>query len=340
MDLTLKLSPDRNASVGVCIVTHNSATEVPACLQAIGDLQDATLELVIVDCDSGDGSLRAVEDHAPNGVNLTAIPLSANLGFAGGMNRAIRSTTASLILALNPDTRPTPDFLTQLVARMQGTENLRVGAVTGRLVRPTTNGAPLLDAAGMRLTMTWRHLDRGSNRPDDGQFDRLERVFGATGAATLYRREALEDVALDGEYFLEEFHSYREDAELCFRFQERGWDVLYEPTALAEHVRRNLPQKRRSMSALINYHSLKNRYLLRAYHQTFSNFVITGLPTLFRDVAILLYVALKERSSLPAYRWLWDRRRFILQRRRTIQDRKTTPNRRVNRWFFRQGQEI
>ena len=151
-----------------------------------------------------------------------------------------------------------------------------------------------------------------------------EQVFGATGAASLFRREALDDVAVDGEVFDPRFHSFREDAELCFRLRERGWEVLYEPAAVAEHRRFNLPERRSAMPAFVNFHSLKNRYLLRLYHQTGGNFVRTFFPTLVRDLAALGYVLLRERSSLAAYAWLWRHRRELLRRRRIIQGRRTS----------------
>jgi GT2 family glycosyltransferase len=207
--------------------------------------------------------------------------------------------------------------------------------VTGRLSRfRGSRGADLLDACGMRLTLSWRHLDRGSRRGDRGQFSAPQEVFGGTGAATLFRREALDDVAVDGDIFLPEFHSFREDAELAFRLRERGWKVVYEPLAVARHRRRVVPERRRRLTAEINRHSLKNRYLLRAYHQAGPNLLLTGLPALLRDVLILGYVLLLERSSLDAYRWLWRHRLEILDRRRAIQKRRTAPRWAVDRWFL------
>jgi hypothetical protein len=111
--------------------------------------------------------------------------------------------------------------------------------------------------------------------------------------------------------------------------------VLYEPTAVAVHARVNLPERRRQMSMAVNYHSLKNRYLLRCYHQSLSNFLMTFVPAMARDFAISTYVLLKERSSLAAYRWLWANRRRIFARRHVIQQRRLVPPREINRWFFR-----
>ena len=150
---------------------------------------------------------------------------------------------------------------------------------------------------------------------------------------TLWSRAALDDVAVGDHVFDAAFHSFREDAELCFRLRERGWEVIYEPRAVAEHRRRVLPERRRQLPPAVNYHSLKNRYLLRAYHQTPRSFRRTLVPTLARDLGALVYVVLFERTSLPAYVWLWRNRHEIRGRRRLVQGRRTVSAEEVERWF-------
>lgn len=318
--------------VAVCIVTHNSAADLPGCLEAVARLEHRPLEVVVVDCASSDDSLEAARGAAPPGLPFQAVGLGENAGFAGGMNAALELARSPFILTLNADARPAPDYVAKLLARAE-TPGMQVGAVTGRLVRPDGK----LDACGMRLTGNWRHLDRGSGEVDRGQWSVPDRVFGATGAASLFRRAALDDAAVDGEVFDPRFHSFREDAELCFRLRERGWEVLYEPTAIAGHRRWNLPERRSAMPATVNYHSLKNRYLLRLYHQTGGNLLRTLVPTLVRDLMALGYVLLRERSSLAAYAWIWRHRGEVLRRRRAIQARRTLPARELDRWFFQEG---
>ena len=326
------------AKVAICIVTHNSEGDLRGCLASIGALRFRALELVVVDCASGDGSVAVVTEHHPPDIPLVHRALSDNIGFAGGMNEALTRTRAPWVLTLNPDARPHPDYLSQLLERADDHPESRIGAVAGRLIRPQDGAeAGLLDACGMVLSPTWRHFDRGSGELAEGRWTRADRVFGATGAASLFSRQALDDIAIDGEVFLAEFHSFREDAELCFRLQERGWDVIYEPSALCEHRRHNLPTRRRQMPPHVNMHSLKNRYLLRLYHQGGVNLLLTGVPTLLRDLAALAYVLVLERSSLAAYRWLWQHRRKILSRRREIRARRTVEDSTINRWFFRRS---
>ena len=326
------------AEVAICLVTHDSAPDLAGCMAAIAALRPPPAEIALVDSGSRDGSLDEARRTAPHGIPLSATGHAANIGFAAGMNAAIAATRAAYVLTLNADARPRPDYLERLAARMEAHPELRVAAVAGRLVRPETPGAPrLLDACGMRLTSAWRHLDRGSGEPDRGQWALPDRVFGATGAASLFRRAALLDAAVDGEIFDPRFHSFREDAELCFRLRERGWEILYEPAAVAEHRRFNLPARRGAMPPAVNLHSLKNRYLLRIYHQTGRNLARTLLPTLGRDLGALAWVALRERSSLAAYAWLLRHRAELLARRRAIQGRRTRPAAELDAWFGRQG---
>ena len=326
--------------VAICIVTHNSAPDIPGCLEAIERLAYRPLEIILVDCDSRDGGLEIARGRAPREIPVQLVGLRENAGFAGGMNAALARTRAPFVLLLNADARPAPDYLTRLLQRVVAHPGLRVGAVTGRLVRMKGDGPRRLDACGMRLIPSWRHLDRGSGEVDRGQWSTAERVFGATGAASLFRRAALDDVAVEGEIFDSRFHSFREDAELCFRLRERGWEVLYEPAAVAEHRRFNVPERRSAMPAAVNYHSLKNRYLLRLYHQTRENLVRTLFPTLVRDLGALAWVLLRERSSFAAYTWLWRHREDLLRRRRLIQGRRTVPPEAIDLWFRSQGEPL
>lgn len=331
--------------VAVCIVTHDSAPDLPACLESVAALDHRPLEIVVVDCASQDGSAEAARRAAPAGIPIEVVPLGENLGFAGGMNEALRRTDAPFVLLLNADARPAPDYATRLLEAFTLPE--KVGGATGRLVRfPSSDsgaaraGEPTLDACGMRLALTWRHLDRGSGEPDRGQLSRRERVFGATGAASMFRREALDDVAVGGEVFDAMFHSFREDAELCFRLRGRRWEIVYEPAAVALHRRWNVPRTRSEMPPFVNFHSLKNRYLLRAYHQTWCDALVTFFPALARDLAALLYALLRERTSLAAYAWLWRNREAIRARSREIRGRRTASAWRVARWFLREGEPL
>lgn len=328
------------APVAVVVVTHRAAEDIAGCLASVAASQPQPLEVLVVDCASGDGTVDEAQSAGAelfDAARFRLIGLRENRGYTGGMNLGIEASRAPWILSLNADARPEVDFVALLLERAQTSS--RTGAVTGRLVRPGSEPRRL-DACGMRLLPSWRHLDRGSGEIDRGQYPRAAAVFGATGAASLFRRRALEDVAIDGQVFDEDFHSFREDAELCFRLQERGWQVLYEPRARATHRRTSTPERRSEMPAFVNRHAVKNRYLLRAYHQTLRNLFVTFVPTTLRELGIVIWIIVRERSSLGAYAWLWRNRRRIWERRRLIQSRRTVSPSILDTWFFHDEQPL
>ena len=121
--------------------------------------------------------------------------------------------------------------------------------------------------------------------------------------------------------FDSDFFLYREDADLSWRLQNLGWKCLYVPSAVAYHRRRSLPEPRRRMSPLVNFHSVKNRFLLRINNQSAADFAATLVPTLARDAVVLGACLTIERSSLPAFPWLWRNRSRLWAKRREIQEK-------------------
>ena len=132
---------------------------------------------------------------------------------------------------------------------------------SGRSVR-TWSPPPSSIRPGSMMTRDGRHFDRGAGIDDDGRFDTEEDVFGITGALALFRRGVLEASRVDGEVFDADFFAYREDADLAWRLQGFGYRARYVPRAVAYHRRSVTPERRRSLSPAVNYHSVKNRFLL------------------------------------------------------------------------------
>ena len=216
----------------------------------------------------------------------------------------------------------------------------RVGMAGGKLFRMDAEGRtvhkggyPVLDTTGIYFTPTQRHFDRGSQQPDRGQYDRRQLVFGISGAALLCTREMLEDIRYGNEYLDEDFFAYREDADLAWRAQLRGWRALYEPAARGLHVRRVLPSRRARLASHINCHSLKNRYLMRIKNLD-SAVRRRCFPYMWiRDLGIVGYVLLRERSSLDAYRQVWRLRIRFRRKREWVQASRRVPADSVARWF-------
>ena len=330
------LTGDSNSrtSVLVTIVTHNHEQYIKPCLESILS-QTVTVRIKLIDNGSTDSTLQ--QARSVSGVEIEAS--ATNLGFSVAHNRLLEGEDFEFALLLNPDVVLTPDYL-ELVL-MNVNRYPAVGLAGGKLLRMDERGTPVrkegafvFDSTGIYFTPQQRHFDRGSNQPDVGQYDRLEFVFGITGAAVVVRKSLYDDLLeSQGEFLDEDFFAYREDADLSWRARLRGWEALYVPDALAFHVRKVLPEKRRSVDSQINYHSVKNRFLMRWKNIDSSVFWRCFPHMWVRDIGIVLYILAKERSSIAAWYELRRLRAKYSEKRSRIQTTRKIRGREIAWWF-------
>jgi len=191
----------------------------------------------------------------------------------------------------------------------------------------------VVDSTGIFFTPNLRHLDRGSLEVDNGHYRQYEYVFGATAAAALYRREMIEDILVDGEFFDSDFFVYREDADVAWRAQLLGWKCLYAPYARGYHVRKALPGNRRALPAEINMHSVKNRFLLRLKNISADVYRKNWLSITLRDCMVVGCCMLWEFTSLKAFLFLFRNYRRVMEKRRQIQERRRVDDKYMASWF-------
>ena len=319
-------------TVCVAIVTYNSGRYIRRCLDAVLRQKGVPLEVIVVDNASADDTVEILNDF---GRRIRVLRLSDNVGFAEAQNRAIRSSRAPWVLSLNPDVLLRPGFIRRLWEA--GEADPAAGTVCGKLFSIGPGFTPLpeprIDSTGIFFTPAMRHFDRGWHQPDRHGFDETEYVFGATAAAALYRRRMVKDVSIDGEFFDPDFFVYREDADVAWRALLMGWRCLYIPSAVAYHVRTVTPGNRRSLPAVINMHSVKNRFLMRIKNVTAGLYFRHWLPITFRDLVVVAGCLFSEPSSLPAF---WHVARLLpraLHRRRIIMSRRRLTDSELARWF-------
>ena len=320
------------SSVCVTIVTHNSRPYLEACLRSVFEQNHHSLEVVVVDNASTDGT-REILARFDDRINV--IYNSRNAGFAAAQNQAIAASGSDWVLVLNPDVVLQPRFIEQLLE--SGQIDDRVGTICGRLLAAGPDlkppEEPLIDSAGIYFTPAMRHFDRGWHEPDDGRFRQMEYVFGASAAAALYRRDMITDVSDRDDFFDPDFFAYREDADVAWRAQLLGWRCLYVPDAAAYHVRSVWPNNRRAVPAFINMHSVKNRFLLRIKNMGAGLFRQFWRPATARDLLVIGGCLFWEPTSLPAF---WHILRCLpraLKRRRRIMKRRRLSDESLAQWF-------
>jgi GT2 family glycosyltransferase len=327
------LGPDsRRSTVAVTIVTYNSRRYIGLCLEALLRESAVPMQVVVVDNASTDSTSQVLAGFAGR---IRVIWNRNNVGFAAAQNQAIAASNSDWVLALNPDVLVTEGFVERLLEA--GEIDSKVGTVCGKLrsIGPDFHACdrPRIDSAGIYFTPTIRHFDRGWGAADEGQFERMEYVFGASAAAALYRRRMIEDIAESGEFFDPDFFAYREDADVAWRAQLLGWRSLYTPAALAYHVRTVIPGNRLAVPAVLNMHSVKNRFLMRIKNMTPGLYRRCWLPVMARDATVLAACLIYEQSSLAAFWHLGKCFRRALRRRRAIMARRRVSDESLACWF-------
>jgi GT2 family glycosyltransferase len=143
------------------------------------------------------------------------------------------------------------------------------------------------DNAGLLLSRRRMPQHRGSGQQDQGQFDRPDYVFGVMGAAAIYRRSMLEDIAWHGQFYDESYFMWYEDIDLDWRARLFGWDCLYLPLAVAYHVGDPHGHGRSRFGAEI---SMRNRWMMVIANESCSSGV-RHLPWLcLEELNLLRYV--------------------------------------------------
>jgi GT2 family glycosyltransferase len=230
----------------VIVLNWNGWEDTFECLRSLANASDVTHVWLV---DNGSDVNRANE-ALRLWPGLRLVFLSRNFGFAGGMNRAMRTAAAegySFVYLLNNDCTVVPGFLR---AALDAAHVPDVAIVGSRIGFADTPGFLCYDG---------RYYDHGQKRIVPSSRNR--KVSEVHGAGMLVRLGALER---DG-YFDERFFCYHEESELCRRLISAGWTCSIADASLILH-------KGERSNVLDNalYYRTRNRFLLAKSRRGFS----------------------------------------------------------------------
>jgi len=279
--------------VSVNVLSTNERDCLKRCLTCIQRQTYSPIEVIVIDNASTDGTDAMLKSAFPE---FPVITNKENLGYCKSHNIGIRKCQGDYIMPLNADVFMEPGFVEAKVRAIESAAN--IGMVEGKLLRIASHDAEIpvektIDGTGAVLTRARRNFERGQCEPDKGQYDRPEFIFGASGAAPLYRREMLDDIAIEGEFFDEDFFIYRDEVDLAWRAQWQGWKCLYTPDAVAYHVRGYAPDKRKKMPRRFRQLQLRNRYLMVIKNASLAN--------VLRDLHHILWFELRQWAYVPIF---------------------------------------
>jgi GT2 family glycosyltransferase len=275
-------------ALSVVIPNYQRGERLRDCLrsvQAAVAQANHEVEVIVVDDGSGDDSCAIVGSEFP-AVALVALPV--NRGYPTAVNAGIGASRGEWILTLNNDTTVDPDLFNSLLDVATSMPGIGLVAAQQRFA-----SAPgVIYSAGMQIDARAHASDRLMGAPVSASETEPVNVFGACGAAALYRRSLL--ARLGG--FDERFRFGLEDADLAWRAQMHGWCCLYAPGAIVYHdLGGTVPHG----SDLRLFQAGRNRWLLIAKNLD-TRQLMKHLPRiLVFDLAYLGYACLRLRSLAP-----------------------------------------
>lgn len=196
------------------------------CLNSVNAQTHRPARVIIID----NGSRLPVYQRLPKDllkVPYTIIRNDTNLGFTGGINRAMKEVTAPFVGWINNDAVLAEKWLERLLPVVAG-EGKVAGAQSINMLDNTT-----VDGAGISIEDgTFRQAGHGQKL---AKLKQVTQPWGISATAALYRTHALREVAIRGETLRPDLFAYYEDVELCARLRAKGWRFKLVPEALVMH---------------------------------------------------------------------------------------------------------
>jgi GT2 family glycosyltransferase len=212
----------RTPRVACIVLNWNGWRDTLACVDSLLQLAHEGLDVIVVDNGSTDESVQRIRAAYPH---IPLLETQANLGFGGGTNVGLRHALAGnyeYAWLVNNDAQPQQGALAAMLAKARS--NPRLGAIGSRLLY-THDRLQVQAWGGGRINRWIGRPVHATGPQDDAWFDYI------TCASALFPRRALEEVGL----FDESFFLYWEDADLCVRLREHGWQLGVASDSIVLH---------------------------------------------------------------------------------------------------------
>jgi GT2 family glycosyltransferase len=189
-------------------------------------------EVIVADNASTDDSVSFLQQYYPT---VKIIILDQNYGFARGYNEALKQVESDYYVLLNSDVEVEPGWIEPIVDLMQ--KDATIGACQPKIL--TYGNRKLFEYAGACggwIDFLGYPFARGRVfdvcEEDKGQYDTVEPIFWASGAALFVRGHLFHDLGGLDNYFF----AHQEEIDFCWRMQLAGYKVYACPQSVVYHV--------------------------------------------------------------------------------------------------------
>jgi hypothetical protein len=294
----------------VAIPTYEGRSLLETALPSLARQSFRDFRVVVVDDASSDDTVEWLRESWPE---VEVVVQERNLGVAVALNTCLRLSRTPLVGLFNNDIELDARCLEELVGAMR--EHPEAGWACAKLI--DFHQRDVIDGAGDVFSWLASAERRGHGQRDRGQYDEPRAIFGACGAAVVYRRGALDDVGL----FDEDFFALYEDIDWDLRAHLAGFDCRYVPSAVVYHM--GGATLGSGLTDFICYHQWRNTLWIIAKDLP-ADALVRHSPQLLLGQLVSLAMAVRDRRLGVWWRAWRDALRAmpqVLRKRREVQAR-------------------
>lgn len=262
----------------IVILNWNGRKLLEQFLPSIVNFNSDDAQIYVADNASTDTSIQFVKDNFPK---VKIVKNSTNGGYAKGYNDALQNIKADIYCLINSDIEVTRNWLSPILQTFK--ENPNTAIIQPKLLdfKNRTKfeyagaGGGFVDLLGYPYCRgrIFNHLET-----DKGQFNDIVDIFWASGACFFIRSKVFHEL----EGFDEDYFAHQEEIDLCWRTQNRGYNIKYVGTSTVYHVGGATLQESNPQKTYLNFRNsllttLKNVPKRRLFIVIFSRLVLDGI---------------------------------------------------------------
>lgn len=329
--MQINFAKEKSSLVSIIILYYKDRENIEKCLQSVFRQTHQELQVIVIDNHSSDDFIIKIRHSYPL---IEFHTLDYNSGFCKGNNIGLNLSRGEYILFLNSDVILEPNYIETILDVFH--KNPKVGIVSGKILRFDKR---TIDSAGLFISNRFSLIDRGFSELDKGQYDIGQYVFGCCGAVFFVRSSAVKEISEDYDFFDANFFAFMEDGDVSYRAHLYGYDVWYEPSAVAYHARGasstgNANIKFFKKPNYYQFLSIRNRYLFLIKNFPINFFLHHLFKFIIIETGIFLYILIHPQLFKVYFSALYYLPSTLQKRkkqRKLIQKIKVFH---INEWFL------
>lgn len=300
--------------ISVVIVSWNALDTIKKCLPSVAATKHESFEILFVDNNSQDESVKWVRDSFPE-IRIVSHP--ENWAYCKGNNQAVPHARGEVLVLLNNDVEVPVDWLNSISSLFQ-TDPTVAAAQPKILQFENRTLFEYAGAAGGFLDRDGYPFTRGrvfeTVEKDDGQYDDDTDLFWASGTCLAVRKSIFEE--LGG--FEESFFMHMEEIDLCWRIKAKGHRIALVPESRVYHIGGASLSNQSSQKQYLNF---RNNLLMlyRNLPKSKWRFVLCRRMVLDSVAALRSFVGGKPRHGFAVFRAYRDAFRMKRSLQRSLQ---------------------